>query len=179
LDPDKTYSLATEGDHLAERRLFEWLRVRFRVFARHSIWDESDVDDVVQNALAAVFTKYKEVVIRQSFSAWAHGVLNKEILRYTRDRSRGANVFASGEPGSESHAGGSGNPEVQTRLLMCLEKVASVNLRYASVLRMKYEGLDTESICRRLNITPNNLYVLLSRARAMLKECLSKRTIEP
>ncbi len=84
---------------------------------------------------------------------------------------------ASGE-NVEPGIGNSGDPEVRRRLLSCLEKVAGANLRYAEVLRLTYEGYDTESICRNLKIKPNNLYVILSRARMMLKKCLKKGTIE-
>jgi DNA-directed RNA polymerase specialized sigma24 family protein len=46
--------------------------------------------------------------------------------------------------------------------------------RHARILVMKYQGYRTAEICERMSITPNNLYVTLSRARAMLKACLEK-----
>ncbi|UCC43859.1 MAG: sigma-70 family RNA polymerase sigma factor [Candidatus Zixiibacteriota bacterium] len=178
MDVDKAYHSAVKGDEDIRRQLFEWLSVRFRLFARQKIWNKSDVEDVVQNALAAVHSKYKQVNIVHSFSAWAHGVLGKEILRYTRNRSRRSATFTSLEAGSEPHAIGTEDPEVRRRLLSCLEKVASANPRYAKVLQLTYEGYDTDYICKSLGITPNNLYVILSRARTMLKKCLKERTLK-
>ena len=178
MDVDATYHLAVQGDENARRQLFETLSVRFRLFARHKVWNESDVEDVVQNALTAVFSKYKQVEILKSFTAWAHGVLNMEILRYTRDHSRNSARFTSLDENSEQVASDSGNPEIRRRLLRCLEKVAGVNLRYAKVLQLTYEGYETESVCRGLDVTPNNLYVILSRARTMLKKCLTEGTID-
>jgi DNA-directed RNA polymerase specialized sigma24 family protein len=34
------------------------------------------------------------------------------------------------------------------------------------------EEMETEQICRDLNISPNNLWVMLHRARMALRECL-------
>ena len=34
------------------------------------------------------------------------------------------------------------------------------------------EGLSTEEICKKLKLTPNNLWVILHRARKQLKSCL-------
>jgi RNA polymerase sigma factor (sigma-70 family) len=177
LDVDTAFQLAAKGDETAQRKLFESLTVRFRLFARQKIWDEAEVEDIVQNALTAVYTKYRQVNIVHSFSAWAHGVLNKEILRYTRDRSRRSTLLTSLDTGSELPAVGQEDPEVRRRMLYCLEKVTSINLRYARVLQLKYEGYDTENICKYLDVTPNNLYVILSRARTMLRECLKEGTI--
>ena len=36
------------------------------------------------------------------------------------------------------------------------------------------EGLSTEEICKELNMKPNNLWVVLHRARSQLKECLEE-----
>ena len=85
MNVETMYQMAVGGDEKAQQQLFEALSVRFHLFARHRIWNESDVGDIVQNALTVVFSKYKQVEIQKSFSAWAHGVLNMEILRYSRD----------------------------------------------------------------------------------------------
>jgi RNA polymerase sigma-70 factor (ECF subfamily) len=36
------------------------------------------------------------------------------------------------------------------------------------------EGLSTEEICKELNMKPNNLWVVLHRARTQLKSCLEE-----
>ena len=41
------------------------------------------------------------------------------------------------------------------------------------------EGMDTEEICKILEVTRTNLGVLLDRVRNRLRECLEARGIEP
>jgi RNA polymerase sigma factor (sigma-70 family) len=52
----------------------------------------------------------------------------------------------------------------------CLSKLPQ---RVAHVFMLReMEGMETEQICRDLNISPNNLWVMLHRARMALRECL-------
>ncbi len=45
--------------------------------------------------------------------------------------------------------------------------------RQADVFTMReLDGLSTEEICKELNVTPSNLWVLLHRARLGLAKCL-------
>ncbi len=52
----------------------------------------------------------------------------------------------------------------------CLSKLPE---RVADVFMLReMEEMETEQICRELNISPNNLWVMLNRARMALRECL-------
>jgi RNA polymerase sigma-70 factor (ECF subfamily) len=52
----------------------------------------------------------------------------------------------------------------------CLSKLPE---RVAAVFMLReMEEMETEQICRDLNISPNNLWVMLHRARMALRECL-------
>ena len=52
----------------------------------------------------------------------------------------------------------------------CLGKLKSP-LRHIFTLK-EIEGLDSEKICKEYDITPNNLWVMIHRARKQLKHCL-------
>jgi DNA-directed RNA polymerase specialized sigma24 family protein len=47
-----------------------------------------------------------------------------------------------------------------------------VNPRYARVLNLIHLGYNTEEICRRMKLTRSNLYSIVSRARALLSDCV-------
>jgi RNA polymerase sigma-70 factor, ECF subfamily len=52
----------------------------------------------------------------------------------------------------------------------CLSKLPE---RVADVFMLReMEEMETEQICRDLNISPSNLWVMLHRARMALRECL-------
>jgi len=47
--------------------------------------------------------------------------------------------------------------------------------KYAMVFRMKtIQEFDTEDICKELDITPSNLWVIIHRARTQLRKCLEE-----
>lgn len=58
----------------------------------------------------------------------------------------------------------------------CLESLPD-RQRVAFALR-EVEGFDTEDVCNILEVTANNLGVLLYRARNRMRECLESKGIE-
>lgn len=57
----------------------------------------------------------------------------------------------------------------------CRKKLKDIQ---ATVFSMKYmDGMDSEEICKVLNITPSNFWVLMHRAKLGLRACLEKNWI--
>ena len=67
--------------------------------------------------------------------------------------------------------------EVRQGIDGCLDRVPT-NQRMAFVLR-EVEGMDTQEVCKILEVTSTNLGVLLHRVRNRLRECLEAKGIEP
>ena len=64
------------------------------------------------------------------------------------------------------------NQELGLAILECMDQL---NEKQARIFKMKtIEGLDTETICNELNISPSNLWVIIHRARTTLAQCLEK-----
>lgn len=64
------------------------------------------------------------------------------------------------------------NDELGEAIYACLDKLP---IKQAEVFKMKtIQGLDTETICNDLNITPSNLWVIIHRARTAMAECMQK-----
>lgn len=62
------------------------------------------------------------------------------------------------------------NEELKLQLDKCIDKLPK---KYAIVFRMKtIQGFETEDICKELDITPSNLWVMIHRARTQLRECM-------
>jgi RNA polymerase sigma-70 factor (ECF subfamily) len=58
------------------------------------------------------------------------------------------------------------------RVEACMEKLPD-NLRQVFILR-NVDDLSTDQICEMLDISPNNLWVMLYRGRLRMRECLDK-----
>lgn len=62
--------------------------------------------------------------------------------------------------------------EFQSVLLNCMGKMPE---KLSAVFSLKYmEDVDTETICKDLQITSSNYWVIMHRARILLRECIEK-----
>jgi RNA polymerase sigma-70 factor (ECF subfamily) len=162
-------------------------------FAMLRLRDRSMAEDLVQETFLAALK------VRNSFSGdssektWLAAILKHKIYDHFRRQSREA-PLPEGDlpdsPGSEPFdarghwtAGPKewgGNPadlfrqkEFLGQLAKCLEALPP-NLERAFTLR-EIDGADTKEICKVLSVTDTNLWVILHRARARLRECLETR----
>ncbi len=173
-DIDTLYRQLDSKDNRAVERFFERLSVRFRVLAEQRIWCEHDVEEVVQSALLAVLAKHHSVEITTSFAAWAHQILEYEILRYHKKKAkrnvRFGQIIDSDHPAVDWNP----DPRLVARLLKCLRLIGSRNRGYARILNLHYLGFEVSEVADRLKVTANTLYVSLWRARSALAKCLEE-----
>lgn len=172
---NELYKAIKTGDGTGERELFDLLAVRFRLFAARKVSNREDAEEIVQESLLVISREYKELEIRTSFSSWAYQVLVNRIKGYYRDKQRDSRVESRPEVESGSRQI---DAELESQLSDCLRKLHKRNSRYARILNLKYQGFTVDEICRKLDMTPNNLYVTLMRARAMLRKCLDKGELD-
>ena len=166
---------AKQGDAGAERRVFEYLSVRFTYLAKRRI-GEADAEDIAQDACVTVLDKYKAGVHPEAFEAWAYGILRRKIGNYLQSRAVRQRTLVDSED-VETLAGPvtqEVDPVLRRTLIDCLKQMVRAAPRYARVLNLAYQGYRTREICERLRITSNNLYVLLNRGRKMLDDCVNR-----
>ncbi len=64
------------------------------------------------------------------------------------------------------------NRELKSQIDKCIDNLPE---KYAMVFRMKtIQEFETEEICKELDITPSNLWVIIHRARTQLRNCMEK-----
>jgi RNA polymerase sigma factor (sigma-70 family) len=133
-----------------------------------------DAEDVAQEACATVLKKYKKESFTVSFETWALGVLKKKVMEYRRKLRRRAREVASDTDTAGPRQAIEPEPRhlLKIRLVDCAKKLVRKHPRYARVVNLVYQGYKTDEVCRRLRITPNNMYVTLSRGRSALAGCL-------
>ncbi|MFC1476203.1 RNA polymerase sigma factor [Candidatus Zixiibacteriota bacterium] len=178
MDIESLYASALSGDKSAEEQLFSDLGARFGLFARRKVGDKTDAEDLVQEAIAIIYDKYKATEFEVGFSAWAYTIMKNTILSYYRKKPRPDRHPVQMVEGSPIAASPSMDPEFERKLLTCLKKVATVNRRFARTLNFQFQGYRVAEICDKLGLTAANYYSVLSRARSMLKLCLDKGDIQ-
>lgn len=174
MDINELQVAAKRGDKSSEQQLFKKLSVRFHHFLNHKVSSDEDIEDIIQTALMTIAREYKNIEFTRSFSAWAYKVLINVYLNYYKKKKadKGKQVFL---PDYNAIPGGwTADPHFEKILIDCLRKISSGNNRYARILNFFYQGFSTEEVCRKLKISSANAYVILSRARSLLKTCLEK-----
>ncbi len=174
---NELYNKACGGEKSAQDELFKKLTDRFWVFAHRRVWNKEEAEDIVQNALATVMSEYRQTDISANFAAWAHKVVENKFLAYiqTRRRQSGRNVPLENTDCLTDNW--QPNPTLKMRLLNCLKQISRASQRYARILNLHHLGFKRDEVCKKLGMTITQSYVVMSRARALLKECLEKGEI--
>jgi RNA polymerase sigma-70 factor (TIGR02943 family) len=162
--------------------LFRYAMLRLR--------DRSTAEDLVQETFLAGIKDLRSFSGNSSESTWLVGILKHKIADHFRRQARESplednDLRDQSDPspfdGSGHWTSGptnwGGNPadlyrekKFLDQLTKCLSGL-SPNQANAFTLR-EIEGADTGEICKVLNVTETNLWVILHRARMQLRRCL-------
>jgi RNA polymerase sigma-70 factor (ECF subfamily) len=169
------------------------LRPQLLRFARLQLRSEAAAEDAVQDALLAALANADGFAGEASLKTWVFSILRNKIVDEVRRRVRNQEVQLdeSGEDGDfdeQFDATGHwaelpaswGDPAASleqrrfwTVFQLCLDRVPE---KPARVFMMReFLGLETEEICKELQIGASNCWVLLHRARTHLRLCLTER----
>lgn len=157
-------------------------------------------EDLVQETFFAAYKSKHSFLHEASEKTWLISILKRKIIDYYRKKSTQnelnifdkntedgfMNHFFESESRSEGHWTEIAQPaqwnktfesdleagEFSTALKNCLAKLPE---KWSAVFVLKnMEDLDSEEICKELNITASNYWVLMHRAKLQLRECLEK-----
>lgn len=161
-------------------------------YALSRMGDPTRAEDLVQDTLLAAFESRHRFEGKSKESTWLIGILKHKVIDHLRVQGR--EVATDFDTSSDLLDDDSAfdqrgqwqadvkpwtNPDQaleQGAFLATLERcIESLPRRAGDAFRLReWHGLDTEEICATLNIhTANNLFVILSRARMRLRDCLN------
>ena len=186
--PDRVEAIRRRDAEVLEDVVRESIPGLFRS-ARAAGLAPDRADDAVQAALLVFMKRAHDFDGRARVSTWIHGILLRKIWEARKairreeeedaiDQVVEARFDASGRWGRppvgplEELARG----EFRKELDSCLGGLSD-RYRLAFNLR-EVEGFETAEICNILDVTANNLGVLLYRARNGLRECLEAKGCE-
>lgn len=183
-----------ERDQLAERWLSQHGDYLYR-YALSRVRDTSQAEDLIQETLLIAFKKAEEFKGKSSEKTWLTGILRHRILDYFRRQSKqwrvpvAGNVPDQGWFDEEGHwnrahneAGMEWEPdpsclldrkEFMETLHECIQRLPDKSA--AVFVQRELEFQNTSTILEGLNISESNLWVLLHRARNMLKQCIQSK----
>lgn len=153
-------------------------------FALSRVHNETIAEDFVQETFLSALKSHETFSENSSIKTWLTAILKHKIIDHYRRLSR--QISFDSEADEDEFFNEKGNwrdspsdwyatpeklfeqKEFQEILHNCLADLPE-NLRLVFTLR-EIEGFSGNEICEILNITPNNLWVLLYRARFQLRQ---------
>lgn len=150
--------------------------------------DVQAAEDIVQNTFLSAWKARESYNGAASEKNWLYAILKNKIIDHFRRQSSGVVIISSREEDiyfdNAEHWTTETAPkdwgvnteqpveikEFYTFLDKCKQKLKEIQ---QSVFVMKYmEDLDSAEICKVLDITPSNYWVLIHRAKLHLRKCL-------
>jgi RNA polymerase sigma-70 factor (TIGR02943 family) len=145
-------------------------------------------EDLVQDTLVSALKNYQKFKGESSFRTWLTAILKNKIFDYYKKDSRLQPLPEESENSAGFNSGGIWNVYVadwgsrpderlQDKAFMnafagCFDKLKP-QIKQLFELKLK-DDLSTEEICKVMEISSTNLWVLLHRARQQLRNCLDK-----
>jgi len=171
----------------------EALRPQLLRFARSQLRNDVWAEDAVSDTLLAALEKPGSFAGRSQLKTWLVAVLKHKVVDQLRRHTREATLLTTDDGEDldeslfESHGGhwreapaDWGNPEASFGqrqffevLEACMDHLPPAQGRV--FMMREWLELGTDEICKELQITATNLWVLLHRARLRLRECLQQR----
>jgi RNA polymerase sigma-70 factor (ECF subfamily) len=162
--------------------LFRYAMLRLR--------DRSTAEDLVQETFLAALKNRASFSGNSSEPTWLVGILKHKILDHFRHQAREAplgdnDLREHPDPSSFDGSGHwttgpgawGGNPADLYREKRFLDQftkcLSGLSPNHANAFTLReIEGEETADICKVLNVTETNLWVILHRARMLLRRCL-------
>ena len=182
---------------ISHAELISGFRPQLLKFARLQLQDDAAAEDAVQEAIEAALKGIERFAGRSALKTWLFTIVRHKVIDFLRERGRTVQVsslerdeadmdeafdtlFRENEHWSPvSRPRPWGNPEEALEqqqfwqvFEICLEVLPA---RTARVFMMReFLGLETDEICTTLALSISNCNVILHRARAGLRQCLSE-----
>ncbi len=157
------------------------------------VTDVQQAEDIVQNTFLSAWKARDTYKGQASEKNWLYAILKNKIVDHFRKQGSNRITLASREEDlyfdEAEHWTSEAEPkewginldqpveskEFYSILELCKQKLKDIQQK---VFVMKYmEDADSEEICKLLNITASNYWVLIHRAKLHLRKCLEKNWI--
>ncbi|MDT8379953.1 MAG: sigma-70 family RNA polymerase sigma factor [Desulfotignum sp.] len=165
-------------------------------FAFYRVQDDLVAQELVQDTLVAALEARKNFSGNASEKTWLTSILKHKIMDLFRKKYRDASLDAGDLDEREIHARFDHHGRWKTgparwasdpeRLMaqkdfieilhQCLKELPE---RAARALTLReLEGESTQTLCKVLNITPTNCWVILHRARFQVRQCIEAKWLK-
>ncbi len=147
---------------------------------RYLTGDDALAEELAQETFARAMASAKRYDPRRPFAGWIYGIGLNVARKHWRKKSGASKAHASLQLVASVQRTADGSPHdghvqrERSRMLYDLLQTLPERWREAFILR-EVEGLSLEEAAQRLAVTPKNVSVRATRARARLREEIARR----
>lgn len=159
-------------------------------YAYSRVNDVTTAEDLVQETFLSALKAYDNFDGKSSERTWFVSILKHKIIDHYRKKSRTAKYFQEPPVDDFSNFDENGywkidnapadwgdHPEAMLHqnefMLILRDCIRALPEKIAAVFTLReMEGIDSKDVCKELDITSSNLWVMLHRARNQLRKCL-------
>ncbi len=169
-------------NHLGDRGkqfMISYVSIQRRLFGfvLSMIPNITDADDIVQDTVSIMWSKYDEFEQGTDFAAWAFQIARFQIFNYRRRMKAISGRFSDESMDAILEIAESREKQYDTRhdtLRDCVNKLKNND---KEVLHLRYEiGSTLQNVAERLGQNINTLYSSLNRIHIILLHCIRKNT---
>lgn len=176
-----------------DEKLLADLRKQMLAFTISHTGDKSAAEDVVQEAFVAAYKNIDSFKNQSAFKTWVFAILKNKLIDSFRRQKKHCSLFDQEQVEPEDclfdetghwHKEEMPKPWSQPQQSLSQEQfwqvfetcLGNMPAKHAQIFMMReFIGLDSEEICKQMDVSTSNLHVLLYRARIRLRECLEQR----
>lgn len=180
-----------QSDSNDPNRWVELYADRLFAFAYSRLRNRDTAEEVVQETFLAALRNRDQFRHESDLGGWLMGILKRKVIDRHRSRMKQPVSLDSDQSFLDGLFDASGHwssaamaakavdldtleqAEFQEMLKKCLDRLPEQQAS-AFILR-EIDDESTDNVCKELEITPSNLWVLIHRARLRLAECLRAR----
>lgn len=161
------------GDGAAYTELLQGLSSFLKNYLRKRIFDQNEIDEVIQETLVAVHRSLHTYDSEKNFMGWFLAIVEYKIIDYIRGLKKHTNSVDINSISNFLSV-----PNSDSNLKIDIEKaINSLSSREKNVLRLiKVDGQSISEVAKQLNLTEANVKVIAHRAYINLKTYLGIRS---
>jgi RNA polymerase sigma-70 factor, ECF subfamily len=145
-------------------------------FIRTLTPDFQQAEEVLQRVATRLVRKFDQYDPNRPFAAWAIGFAKKEVLYYRRQRAHDKHRFGDDVVERLAVTYEQLITEVDPMRVALAHCVEELEGRFKHVLELRYgRNMSGPSIAAKLKMSHGAVRMLLSRIRALLRQCIEKR----
>jgi RNA polymerase sigma-70 factor, ECF subfamily len=157
-------------------RLYLAVQPRLYGFLVSMIPNWSDVDDVLQETVSVMWSKFETFEEGTDFASWSLAIARYRALTYYQSHKKQQLCFSEEALEKISDEALAANAERENHFVEALKTcVSSLESKDRKILEMRYEiGASVKDVAARINENLNTVYKKLNRLHVILLHCIYK-----